>query len=610
MRRAPDEYRPLADYGLIGDCYSAALVSHDGSIDWLCTPRFDSPSLFARLLDARNGGYFAIHPVSEYHSHHEYAGYSGVLNTTFENADGAAVLTDFMPLGPGDEPWLWARPQALRRLVRTIEGVRGELELLIDFAPKPGYAIGEPTLTASGNRVSIRGPDASQFRLYSSVGLRVLGTIASCRIVVRKGERLALVLDLSGSQDQSDEYLLSGVISQLDRTLAFWTQWCGQCKYRGVYEDAVMRSAITLKLLTYSPTGGMVAAPTTSLPEQIGGERNWDYRYTWIRDASFGAYALLSAGHEEDAFSFFEWVSHVALQSRAGTLQIMYGLDGETDLPEITLSHLEGYRRSAPVRIGNAASTQFQLDVYGELLDCFHAYRRVGKIPAEHRDHVWPAFRQQVDYVVEHWREPDSGIWEVRTAPRHFVYSKVMAWTAVDRGIRGVEEMGFEADLARWRAARDAIRSDVLQNGYDSAIGAFTQSYGEPVLDAANLLLPLVGFIDANDDRMHSTIAATERDLLDRGLLYRYRGADDGLRGAETTFGVCTFWLVENLVLAGRVAEAQKLFEGMLARATPLGLYGEELEPSSGTHLGNFPQALTHIGLMNAAVRLGRALQK
>jgi pentatricopeptide repeat protein len=595
---------PIADYGLIGDCHSAALVSNRGSIDWLCAPRFDSPSLFARILDAGRGGHFAVHPAGEFHSRHEYAGYSGVLKTTFETANGAAVLTDFMPLEIGEEPLPWAKPRAPRRLIRLIEGTRGAVELAIEIAPRPDYGRGEPSLLATARGLQIQGRE----RLHSPVPLSVSPGTATATTTVRRGEQLALVLELDGNQDAQHAVGLSDCLAQLEKTLAFWDGWCRRCVYRGLYEEAVMRSALTLKLLTYAPTGAMVAAPTSSLPEEIGGVRNWDYRFTWIRDASFGAYALLSAGHIEDAVSFFDWICRVALRCGAGELQILYGLDGEKNLAEYSLDHLEGYRRSRPVRIGNAACEQFQLDVYGELLDCFHAYRRLGELSPERLHDIWPAFRQQVDHVAERWREPDSGIWEMRTEPRQFVYSKVMAWTALDRAIQAAEELQLPADLSRWRSERAAIRSEVLEKGYDPVLGSFTQSYGARVLDAATLLLPMLGFIDPGDERMQSTIEAIERNLMADGLVYRYVGADDGLPGGEATFGACTFWLVDNLVALGRLDEAKELFERMLSRATPLGLFAEEIEPGDSVHLGNFPQALTHIALMNVAVKLARAL--
>ncbi|MDP9371622.1 MAG: glycoside hydrolase family 15 protein [Chloroflexota bacterium] len=599
-----DAYRPIADYGLIGDCHTAALVSGDGSVDWLCAPCFDSPSIFGRLLDAERGGHFAVRPLGRFASEAAYVGHSGVLRTTFRTAGGGASLTDFMPLRPGDGPRPFAQIQARQRLVRLVEGHEGEVALGLDFRPRPQYGAAAPALSGGGVRADAGHGDT--LRLHTSIPLAIEDAAAQGTAVVRAGERVAFVLDLA-STETTGAIALAEAEDDLEQTLAFWADWAAGCAYRGPYEQAVMRSAVTLKLLTYAPTGAMVAAPTTSLPEAIGGVRNWDYRYTWIRDASFAAYALFLAGHVEDGERFMAWVCDTALRCEAGQLRIMYGLGGERELPERTLDHLAGYRGSRPVRVGNAASGQFQLDVYGELLDCFHTCRRFGQFAPEAVRALWPAFARQVDAVADRWRAPDSGIWEVRSAPRHFVYSKVMAWVALDRGIKAAEEDGLPADLRRWRAEREVVRAAVLERGYDPALGAFARSYGEKGLDAANLLLPLVHFIGARDPRMRATIEATERGLMADGLVYRYVAAEDGLPGGEATFGVCTFWLVDNLTALGRVEEARALFERTLARATPLGLYAEELDPLTGAHLGNFPQALTHIGLINAAVNLARA---
>ncbi len=602
-----DAYHPIANYGVIGDCHTVTLISNDGSIDWLCSPRFDSPSLFAALLDAERGGQFVVRPAEPFTAEVAYIDYSAVLQTTFRTDCGVVTLTDFMPLRPGSGSRRFAYPESQHRLVRLIECREGEVPLDIDFSPRPNYARTTPVLSVTTNSVALETENGDRYRLHTSVPLAIEGPSARGVAVVRRGERIALVLELSDVTEGPQPDTLFGALQNLADTLAFWSAWASGCRYRGPYQQAVMRSAVTLKLLTYVSTGAMVAAPTTSLPEEIGGVRNWDYRYTWIRDASFAAYALFLAGHIEDGERFMEWICEIALHCEPGQLQIMYGLAGERDLPETTLDHLVGYRGSGPVRVGNGASMQFQLDVYGELLDCFHTCRRFGQFSAEKLHYLWPAFAQQVDLVAERWREPDSGIWEVRSAPRHFVYSKVMSWVALDRGIKAAEELALPADIARWRAERDAVRMEVLDRGYDPALGAFARSYGERALDAANLLLPMVHFIDARDPHMRSTIEATERGLVVDGLVYRYLDVDDGLPGGEATFGVCTFWLVDNLTALGRIDEATMLFERMLDRATPLGLYAEELDPRTGAHLGNFPQALTHIGLINAAVNLGRA---
>lgn len=573
-------YRPIGDYGLIGDCRSAALVCADGSIDWLCAPDFDSPSLFARLLDEHRGGHFSVHPAGAFESSADYVEHSAVLQTIFRTPSGRATLTDFMPLREGEGERRFALPLAARQVVRMFEGVHGDVEFVVDCRPRPDY-----------------GARAAAANLRSSAG-------APCRVAA--GERIALVLELdTASQSPRDGDVLSTAAKRLEETLRFWRGWHAACRYRGPYRRAVMRALLGLKLLTYAPTGAMVAAPTTSLPEEIGGVRNWDYRYTWIRDASFAAHALFHVGHAEDMRRFMRWTCETALRCEPGELQIMYGLRGERDLAERTLDHLEGYRGSRPVRIGNHASTQFQLDVYGALLDCFELFRRHELTPAEARD-MWPAFRGQVDAVAARWREPDSGIWEMRSPPRHFVHSKVMAWVALDRGIAAAEQAGLPADLERWQREREAVREEVMRRGYDERLGSFVQSYGCGRADAANLLLPIFGFIDANDPRMRSTVKVLQRTLLSDDLVYRYRDTDDGLPGSETTFAACSFWLVENLAACGEREAARRLFESLLERATPLGFYAEEIDPRSGEQLGNFPQALTLLALVNAAATLAR----
>lgn len=600
-------YPSISDYGLIGDCHTAALVSRDGSIDWLCAPRFDSPSLFARLLDAGRGGCFAIRPEGDFTATSAYMPDTSVLVTTYRTESGVVTLTDFMPIRPGSGRLPYALVDAPRQIVRLVEGIEGEVNLRVIFQPRPNFGASSPAMTVTEAGVRLCLDEGHAVHLRSSCPLTLAGGVAQANLPLSAGQRLALVLDMADSPRRLGGSPLEEAASQLAATRAFWHEFESRCTYRGHYQAAVMRSIITLKLLTYAPTGAMVAAPTTSLPEAIGGVRNWDYRYAWIRDASLASFALLQGGHPEDGQRFLEWVCELALHCEPGQLQIMYGIGGEPCLPERVLDHLEGYRGSAPVRVGNEASEQFQLDVYGELLDCFHTLRRFGRFTPEALRHIWPAFQRQVEVVAARWREPDSGIWEVRSGPHHFVYSKVMAWVALDRGIKAVEDLEVPGDLEHWRGEREAIRAQVLEHGYDAERAAFTRSYGEHALDAANLMLPLVHFIDAGDARMRDTVAATERELLSEGLVYRYRDAEDGLPGGEATFGVCTFWLIDNMIAQGRLDEAGALFEKTLARATSLGLYAEELEPRTGEHLGNFPQALTHIGLVNSAVNLARA---
>jgi GH15 family glucan-1,4-alpha-glucosidase len=589
-------YRPIAEYGLIGDCRTAALVSSEGSIDWLCAPDFDSPALFARLLDARRGGHFSIRPAGTFESRMKYVENSAVLKTTFRTPSGTATLTDFMPLREGDGNERLALPHADRRVVRVLQGVRGEVEFLVDCWPRPDYGARAARVAAAvaGVRIDLGGGNVLNLR--STIPLGAADDHAAAEHTIAAGETVWFALDLAGDPG-------APAAQTLAETLDFWRKWHGECRYRGPYRDAVMRALLGLKLLTYAPTGAMVAAPTTSLPEEIGGVRNWDYRYTWIRDASFAAHALFNAGHPEDMRRFMRWTCETALRCEPGDLHIMYGLRGERELAERTLDHLEGYRGSRPVRVGNAASTQFQLDAYGELLDCFEVFRRCELAPGEARD-MWPAFRGQVDSVAARWREPDSSLWEMRSEPRHFVHSKAMAWVALDRGIAAAEAAGLPADLAHWRREREAIHEEVMRCGYDERLGSFVQCYGSSRSDAANLLLPIFGFIAPSHPRMRATIETIRRTLVSDGLVYRYRDTDDGLPGGEATFAACSFWLVENLAALGEVEQATRLFESLLERATPLGLFAEELEPDTGEQRGNFPQALTLLAVVNAAVAL------
>lgn len=592
-------YGPVGEYGLIGDCRTAALVSSEGSIDWLCAPDFDGPALFARLLDARRGGHFSIRPSGPFESRSAYVEDSAVLRTTFRTPGGEATLTDFMPLREGEAGNRFAVPHAGRRLVRLLEGVQGEVEFLIDCRPRPDYGARAAAIAAVAGGLSIDVGGGEVLKLQSSIPLDAAGDRVAAKCTTAAGRGASFVLDLCGNGDGAGAEALA-------ETLDFWRGWHGACRYQGPYRAAVMRALLGLKLLMFAPTGAMVAAPTASLPEEIGGVRNWDYRFTWIRDASFAAHALFHAGHPEDMRRFMQWTCETSLRCEAGELQILYGLRGERDLAERSLDHLEGYRASAPVRVGNAASRQFQLDVYGALLDCFDVFRRCELTLAEVRE-MWPAFRGQVDAVAARWGEPDCGIWEMRSEPRHFVHSKAMAWVALDRGIAAAEQAGLPADLARWRREREAIREEVMRRGYDERLGSFVQCYGSERTDAANLLLPIFGFIDASHPRMRSTIATIRRTLLSDGLVYRYRDTDDGVPGGEAAFAACSFWLVENLAALGEVTQARQLFESLLERATPLGLFAEELDPDTGEQRGNFPQALTLLAVVNAAVALEQA---
>lgn len=594
----------IEDYALIGDLQTAALVGRDGSIDWLCLPRFDSPACFGALLGGKHNGHWRLAPTADTaRPTRSYRGDSLVLDTVWETPSGRVRVTDFMPQRD--------RAPDVIRIVEGLEGrvaMRGVLRLRFDY----GRAVPWVRHTA-GCRVAVAGPDSVW--LHTEPDVTTYGKDFSTRseFTVAAGERVASVLTWHPSHEPRptpvDPYVA------LDCTLQDWQEWSLACRCTGPYRPAVVRSLITLKALTYAPTGGIVAAPTTSLPEEIGGVRNWDYRYCWLRDASLTLKALVAAGYLDEAAAWRDWL----LRAIAGTpddLQIMYGLAGERRLPEIELPWLSGYAGSTPVRIGNAAVDQRQLDIYGEVLDCFHVARRAG-LPAE--AHAWNIQRSLVDYLESNWRDPDEGLWEIRGPRRHFVHSKVMAWVAADRAVRMVEtHPDIRGDADRWRAMRDAVHREVCDRGYDAERNTFTQSYDSPRLDAATLLIPRVGFLPGTDPRVIGTVDAVRRELsvphgpksasgAPLGLVRRYdtdATAVDGLPGSEGTFLVCSFWLAQALWLTGRPQEAKELFERLLTLRNDVGLLAEEYDPVNGRQLGNFPQAFSHVGLVGTAFTL------
>jgi GH15 family glucan-1,4-alpha-glucosidase len=585
-------YPPIGDYGLIGDCHAAALISRQGSLDWLCLPRFDSPSVFARILDLERGGSWTIRPATAFRAEHRYLENTNVLETVFAGDWGRIRLLDFMAVSAEAAGGTVHPPHTV---VRIVEGLEGESEVESLCSPRPDYGRDFPRFTVQGRqaafgRCALAGPDDWQ--------VDEAGGAISCRIKVRAGERVAFTLAYEDNDHPSAR--INDPFALLQETVDFWRAWVDSCACRGPYREAIVRSALALKLLTDTPTGAIIAAPTTSLPEEIGGERNWDYRFTWIRDASFTLYALLLAGYVDEDDAFFKWIVRTVELEEKG-IKILYLISPEGDVTERTLDHLEGYRGSKPVRTGNAAADQVQLDVYGEVLDALYFACKAGRYdPAP----VWDHFRPLVDWVANNWRQPGSGIWEVRGGLRHFVYGKVMTWVALDRGIKLAEENGLPADIEHWRRERDRIRAEIFEKGWSEKLKAFKQSYEDERLDAANLMMPVVGFIEGDDPRMLSTIDATLDQLVVDGLCYRYLDAPEGVSGKEAAFVLCTFWLVNALMLAGREQEAQEMFERMLGRATPLGLFAEEIDPATGAHLGNFPQAFSHIGVINAAVSL------
>jgi GH15 family glucan-1,4-alpha-glucosidase len=606
-------YQPIANYGLIGNLRTAALVGMDGSIDWLCLPYFDSPSVFAAILDDQKGGRFRIAPPGEGFGHKQhYWPNTNVLITRFLHPDGIGEVVDYMPVGG-------AGGTLKDLLVRRVRVVHGRMPFRLECRPAFDYARARHETSIVANTVRFDGPGLS------------LGLVASIPLQ-RDGEGVRA--DFSLGEEQSATF----VLSQLDpgndtghcpgageaqerfrETVTYWQRWLSRCTYHGRWREVVQRSALVLKLLTYEPTGALVAAPTTSLPEDIGGVRNWDYRYTWLRDASFTLYALMRIGFTEEAARFMDWLAarwHEDRSASDGPLQLMYGIDGRAELVEEELSHLEGYRGSRPVRIGNAAHGQLQLDIYGELMDSAYLFNKHGT-PLGYD--AWRDLRRLIDWVSENWSREDEGIWEVRGGRRNFVFSRLMCWVALDRGLRLADKRSFPADRVRWLRARDEVYEEVMRKGWDSERRSFVQAYGSPALDASNLLMPLVFFTAPNDPRMLSTIDAIRKPfdrggLAAGGLVYRYdpREAPDGLPGTEGTFNMCSFWLVEALTRAGRtdrrrLEESRLLFEEMLGYANHLGLYAEQTGPR-GEALGNFPQAFTHLGLISAAFNLDRTL--
>jgi GH15 family glucan-1,4-alpha-glucosidase len=593
-RRTGESYPPIEDYGLIGDCHTAALVGSHGSIDWLCLPRFDSPSVFARILDLERGGAWSIAPTARFHVRRRYLEDTNVLETIFAGDRGRVRLLDFMPASAETAE---GKAHPSHTVVRIIEGVEGELEVESRCSPRPDYGRVVPAFDVRGRRARFGG-----FTLTAPGDWRIDedGGAVSCRVTVRQGERVAFTLHYEDESHPDGD--VEDPHAELEETIRFWRGWAGRCTYHGSYRDAVVRSALALKLLINAPSGAIVAAPTTSLPEEIGGERNWDYRFTWIRDASFTLYALLLAGYTEEDDAFFDWIARTVKLEETG-IRILYPISREGDATERVLDHLEGYRGSRPVRVGNAAARQVQLDVYGEVLDALYFACKAGRYDPRP---VWDHFRPLIDWVSRNWRRPGNGIWEVRGGLRHFVYGKAMTWVALDRGIKLSGEYDLPGDVERWREEGEKIRAEVFEKGWSERLKAFKQSYEDERLDAANLLLPVVGFIEGDDPRMLSTVDATLDRLVADGLCYRYFDAPEGVGGSEASFALCTFWLVNALILAGRSEEARDLFERMLGRATPLGLFAEEIDPATGAHLGNFPQAFSHIGVINAAASLAQ----
>jgi GH15 family glucan-1,4-alpha-glucosidase len=581
----------IEDYALIGDCQTAALVGREGSIDWLCWPRFDSPACFAALLGGPRHGRWKIAPAAQkFSSRRSYRGRTLILETDFETAEGAVTVVDFMPVREGESD-----------LLRLVIGRRGRVTMDMELVLRFDYGASVPWVTrlpdGSGIR-AIAGPDMVVLRSPVRLEGRDLTTVA--RFEVGQGDTVVFELEHAPSHQEIPP-AIDGQAA-LARTERFWKKWSGALKVSGEWSETVCRSLITLKALTYAPTGGIVAAPTTSLPEHLGGVRNWDYRYCWLRDATLTLLALMNAGFSEEASCWREWLLRAVAGSPA-QMQIMYGLAGERRLQEWTIDWLPGYERSAPVRVGNAAASQLQLDVYGEVMDALHQARKAG---LERNGAAWDLQRALLEHLEKVWQEPDEGLWEVRGPRRHFTYSKLMCWVAFDRAVKGVEQFGLKGPVERWRELCMRIRTDVCAKGWNAARGSFVQSYGSDALDASLLLIPLTGFLPCSDPRVRATVDAIQRELTVEGLVQRYRPRHslDGLPPGEGVFLACSFWLADVLCMLGRWQEARALFKRLAGLANDVGLLAEEYDPVSRRFLGNFPQAFSHVALVNTAMNL------
>ncbi|HEY3962358.1 MAG TPA: glycoside hydrolase family 15 protein [Gaiellaceae bacterium] len=582
----------IEDYALLGDLQTAALVSRSGSIDWLCFPRFDSGSCFGALLGSSENGRWLLAPVGAGASTaRRYRDKTLILESEWETDTGRVRVIDFMP--PRE-----TKPD----IVRIVEGLDGRVEMSTELIVRFDYGSIVPWMRRFDDEtlVAVGGPDALVLR--TPVQLEPDGMTHGAKFTVKKGQRVPFVLTWTPSSQQHPRPVRAE--SALRATERFWRKWLKSCAYHGDYPDAVHTSLLVLKALTYHPTGGIVAAPTTSLPEHIGGVRNWDYRFCWLRDATFTLYALVNAGFDEEARAWRDWLLR-AVAGDPAKMQILYGVAGERRIPEFELEWLEGYGGSAPVRVGNAAHEQFQLDVYGETLDALHLSRRHGlAVPAE----AWSLQRRILEFLEGAWDRPDEGIWEVRGGPRHFTHSKVLAWVAFDRAIQAVEQSGVDGPVDRWRRTRAEIHDEVCREGFNVELNSFVQSYGSKDLDAATLLIPIVGFLPAKDPRVVGTVDAILGNLLREGFVERYatHASIDGLPPGEGVFLPCSFWLVDALLLQGRDEEARELFERLLAVSNDLNLLSEEYDPAEKRLLGNFPQAFTHVGLVNSAYNLSK----
>ncbi len=599
MRGADGRYPPIESHAIIGDLQTAALVALDGTVDFLCLPHFDSPSVFASLLDADKGGSFTISPELDQPRHKQlYLPDTNLLLTRFLAPEGVVEISDFMPVHPREHT---------SRLVRRVKTVRGEIRYALRCAPRFDYARASHTVTAGDRGLVFSGADGTVLRLSSTVPLHIDGGDVACAFSLPAGRTATFILEQVTDDTKYPTDLDKYATDSFKATMNSWREWISRSTYTGRWRDEVHRSALALKLLNARWSGSIVAAATFGLPETIGGVRNWDYRYSWIRDASFTLYALSRLGMTDETAAFTAWLARRFESSHPEGLRTLYTIGGGTDVTERTLDHLEGYRGSRPVRIGNAAADQLQLDIYGELMDAIYLYDKYRESTSFS---LWSRIAALVEWVAANWRQPDDGVWEVRSGRREFLYSRILCWVAIDRGIRMAVKRSFPAPVARWREARDAIYREVHEEFWNPHIEAFVGVKGTTRLDAACLIMPLVRFISATDPRWLSTLRAVERELVEDSLVYRYEteGVEtDGLEGTEGSFSICSFWYIECLSRSGDLQKARFLFEKMLGYANHVGLYAEEIGPA-GEHLGNFPQAFTHLALISAAYDLNRRL--
>jgi GH15 family glucan-1,4-alpha-glucosidase len=602
------DFPGISDYGLIGDTRTAALVSRFGAIEWCCFPRFDSPSSFAALLDRERGGFFSIAPVREFSSEQRYLEDTNILETRFETASGVVRILDSFSVTTEQNKRRQLWPD--HEILRIVECVAGDVTLQARFAPRPNFAKHIPHLERCGN-IGVACRCDEQLLLFQTLlplsVIRITNTESTAEAVVEfgleAGEKTQFSVTYAEDAPAVIPPLGDPAITRFNATREYWKNWISQCTYRGEHSEDVRRSALALKLLMFAPSGALIAAPTTSLPETIGGIRNWDYRFCWLRDASFTVRALVALGFHDDVNAFVSWMMYTTWLTRP-KLQVLYSVYGESSLKEKAIDWLSGYRDSKPVRIGNGAENQLQLDVYGEVLHAIHYFLPfLGQLDGATRKFIMGLGNA----VSELWDQPDDGIWEVRSGRVHHTHSKVLAWVALDRLIRLIDAHGWTEPRERFQSIKDQIHAAIEARGFNPNLGAYTRTFEGDELDASVLVMPLVGYCQASSPRMLSTYGAIQEKLAENGLIYRYRDVDDGLRGREGSFSICNFWLVEGLARAGRVAESQHYFDEMMKRRNPVGLWSEEINPATGEYLGNYPQAFTHIGLINAALALSEA---